>query len=122
MTTRLSTNSSRRAPAQLPDAVDAEAQSFSPVAAGRPRRQSVAAAMQQMEYQERGTLGPSAFEMQSNVPTDVAADNSKDLSRLKTLGVVQKLNKASYRSKIEGRVFTTIHTSNLPHQTVASSP
>ncbi len=111
MESRSNMRQSRRSTAQLPDAVDADAQAQSPAAMGRPRRQSIAAAMQQMEYQEQGMARPGAFEMQPAGHEDSAVDSIKDLSRLKTMGVVQKLNKASFRSKIELQVITTFQPS-----------
>jgi hypothetical protein len=57
-----------------------------------------------MERQDRDAERDAGFYEMQQRP---AADGDVKLSRLQTMGVVQKLNKAAGRSKLEGRVLLT---------------
>ena len=104
MTSRLNSSASRRLPPQLSDPADVDVLPNSPPSrAGR--RTSAAVAMEQMA-QDRGMPSSASFEMQPAGQQEGGALDVKDVARLKTMGVVQKLNKASARSKVEGQVLT----------------
>ncbi len=91
--------SSRRIPVPPVGGPDVEALHQAPNSRAT-KRKSVAAALhdQQLEYQQDA----QQFEMQQQA--DGSSGTGKfDLARLQTMGVVQKLNKASHRSKVEAR-------------------
>jgi hypothetical protein len=96
MASRAAGSSSHRSPQQQPG--EGTINVASP-AARVGRRQSIAASLHQQEREEkeRETIGTGRFEMQE-------ANNNGIISRLQTMGVVQKLNKAALRSKIEVRI------------------
>ena len=91
--------SSRRNPLPPVDGVDVEAAPQAPNSRVN-RRKSVAAALhdQEQEYEQDSRQ----YEMQQ--ADEISGTGQKiDLARLQTMGVVQKLNKASHRSRLEGK-------------------